>query len=74
MFTYRNTQESARLLSYLANGEGRACSASDRRIDVPEKVGGPALYVNAEGQRMDQDGRGIWRRSPRWATGYPTKT
>ena len=56
MFTYRNTQESARLLSSLADRGGCLCSASDRRIDVPEKVGGPALYVNAEVQRMERDG------------------
>ena len=30
--------------------------ASDRRIDVPEKVGGPALCVNAERLGRDRDG------------------
>ena len=30
--------------------------ASNRRIDVPEKVGGPALHVNAERLGRDRDG------------------
>ena len=46
---------------------------SNRRIDVPEKVGGPALYVNAEGLGRDRDGEVFGDAHRGGRTGYPTK-
>ena len=56
MLTYRNAEGECKLYSNLANRGGPACLASNRRIDVPEKVGGPALCVKAEGLGRDRDG------------------
>ena len=53
---FTTPRTNATIFSSLANrGDGNRL-ASDRRTDVPEKVGEPALYVNAEGQRMERDG------------------
>ena len=49
MLTYRNTEGECTLYSNLANRGGPACLASNRRIDVPEKVGGPASTSTLKG-------------------------
>ena len=43
-------------MSNLANRGGSVPLVSNRRIDVPEKVGEPALHVNAERLGRDRDG------------------
>ena len=53
---FETTEANATLISSLANRGGSVRLASNRRIDVPEKVGGPALHVNAERLGRDRDG------------------
>ena len=43
--SFATPEENATLFSSLANRGGSVCLASNRRIDVPENVGGPASYA-----------------------------